>query len=71
MKTVSGKDFCRLLESRGWRLKRVRGSHHIYTKEGIAARISVPVHGNTDLKRGLQRHLMKIADIRHSELPGR
>lgn len=69
MKTVSGKDFCRLLESRGWRLKRIRGSHHIYTREGIAARISIPVHGNTDLKRGLQRHLMKIAEIRPSELP--
>ena len=69
MKTVSGKDFCRLLESRGWHSKRIRGSHHIYTKEGIAARISVPVHGNTDLKRGLQRRLMKIAEIGHSELP--
>jgi len=50
-------------------LKRIRGSHHIYTKEGIAARISVPVHGNTDLKRGLQRHLMKIAEIGPSDLP--
>ena len=69
MKTVSGKAFCRLIESRGWRLRRIRGSHHIYTKDGIASRISVPVHGNADLKRGLQRHLMKIADIDPSELP--
>ena len=68
MKTVSGKDFCGLLESRGWRLRRIRGSHHIYTKEGIAARISVPVHGNTDLKRGLQKHLMRIAEVSDSEL---
>ena len=68
MKTVSGKNFCGLLESRGWRLRRIRGSHHIYTKEGIAARISVPVHGNTDLKRGLQKHLMRIADVSDSEL---
>ncbi|MDE0073647.1 MAG: type II toxin-antitoxin system HicA family toxin [Gammaproteobacteria bacterium] len=42
MKTLSGKGFCRLLESRGWRLRRIRGSHHIYTKDGVAARISVP-----------------------------
>ena len=68
MKTVSGKNFCGLLESRGWRLRRIRGSHHIYTKEGIAARISVPVHGNTDLKRGLQKHLMRIAEVSDSEL---
>ncbi|MDE2663002.1 MAG: type II toxin-antitoxin system HicA family toxin [Gemmatimonadota bacterium] len=67
MKTLSGKDFCRLLEARGWQLRRVRGSHHIYTKEGVAARISVPVYGNHDLKRGLQKHLMKIAEIDESE----
>ncbi|WP_419939529.1 type II toxin-antitoxin system HicA family toxin [Candidatus Palauibacter sp.] len=66
MKTLSGKDFCRLIEAHGWQLRRVRGSHHIYSKEGVAARISVPVHGNADLKRGLQRHLMKIAEIDES-----
>ncbi|MYA65500.1 MAG: type II toxin-antitoxin system HicA family toxin [Gemmatimonadetes bacterium] len=68
MKTVSGKNFCRALEAHGWRLRRIRGSHHIYTKAGTAARISVPVHGNADLKRGLQRHLMRIAEISDSEL---
>ena len=68
MKAVSGKRLCRLLESRGWELKRINGSHHIYTKEGATARISVPVHGATVLKRGLQRHLMKIAGIGDSDL---
>lgn len=66
MRVFSGKQFCRLIESRGWRLKRVRGSHHIYVKEGVAARISVPVHAAA-LKRGLQKHLMKIAQIQDSE----
>ena len=68
MKAVSGKRFCRLLESRGWQLKRISGSHHIYAKSGVTARISVPVHGDTALKRGLQSHLMKIAGIAESEL---
>ena len=31
-------------------------------------RISVSVHGNQDLKRGLQRALMRIAEISESEL---
>ena len=57
-----------MLEARGWTLKRVHGSHHIYAKEGIGARITVPVHGNVDLKRGLQRHLMKVAGIDEQEL---
>ncbi|MDD9869809.1 MAG: type II toxin-antitoxin system HicA family toxin [Gammaproteobacteria bacterium] len=63
MKAVSGKRFCRILESEGWELKRVNGSHHIYAKAGSAARISVPVHGNTSLKAGLQKHLIKISGI--------
>lgn len=49
-------------------MSRIRGSHRIYTKEGVVARISIPVHGNVDLKRGLQRHLMRIANIDPSEL---
>jgi predicted RNA binding protein YcfA (HicA-like mRNA interferase family) len=56
------------LESNGWTLKRINGSHHIYTKSGNTVRISVPVHGNAPLKIGLQRHLMKIAGIDESEL---
>ena len=68
MKAVSGKRFCQLLEERGWRLMRIRGSHHIYAKTGTAIRISVPVHGNVPLKIGLQRQIMKLADIDESEL---
>jgi len=68
LKAVSGKRLCRLLESNGWTLKRINGSHHIYTKSGNTVRISVPVHGNAPLKIGLQRHLMKIARIDESEL---
>lgn len=68
MKAVSGKRFCRVLETRGWRLARIRGSHRIYMKAGSEIRISVPVHGNVALKRGLQRHLMKLAEIDESEL---
>lgn len=68
MKAVSGKRFCSILESNGWQLKRVSGSHHIYTKAGVAVRISVPVHANRVLKTGLQRHLMKLAGIAESDL---
>ncbi|RMF82121.1 MAG: type II toxin-antitoxin system HicA family toxin [Nitrospirae bacterium] len=68
MKCLTGAKFCKLLEARGWELKRIHGSHHIYAKAGEKARISVPVHGNTPLKIGLQRHLMKVAGIRESDL---
>lgn len=68
MKAVSGKKFCKLVESKGWELKRITGSHHIYAKTGGNGRISVPVHGNTPLKIGLQRHLMNVAGIEEDEL---
>ena len=57
-----------MLEAQGWKLMRTRGSHHIYAKLGSDIRISVPVHGNAPLKRGLQRHPMKLANIDESEL---
>ena len=68
MKTVSGKDFIKHLEKKGWELKRIKGSHHIYAKAGNPARIPIPVHGNTPLKIGLLRYLMKIADITENDL---
>ncbi len=68
MKQVSGKDFAKLLSRKGWELKRIHGSHHVYTKAGRKERISLPVHGKKALKIGLLKHLMKIANIGETEL---
>ena len=68
MKILSGKEFERLLKSRGWQLVRIHGSHHVYMKENNPARISLPIHGNKSLKIGLQKHLMKLAEIQESDL---
>lgn len=68
MKTISGKELCKILEKKGWELRNVKGSHFVYVKEGRKERISVPVHGNRDLKIGLLKTIMKIADITEDEL---
>ena len=68
MKQISGKEFASMLEENGWELKRIKGSHHVYTKPGNPARISIPIHGNKSLKMGLLKHLLKIAEIDESEL---
>ncbi|NTU42481.1 MAG: type II toxin-antitoxin system HicA family toxin [Nitrospirales bacterium] len=68
MKVISGKDLCRLLEAKGWELKNIHGSHHVYMKTGRKERISIPVHGNRDLKTGLLKAIMKIAEIGEDEL---
>lgn len=68
MKVVSDKYFCTVLEKHERTLDRVRGSHHIYTKVGSSVILTVPVHGNRDLKRGTQRKLMKDAGLTDAEL---
>ena len=34
MKRYSPKNIIKILEKEGWKEKRTRGSHHIFTKEG-------------------------------------
>jgi predicted RNA binding protein YcfA (HicA-like mRNA interferase family) len=65
---MSGREFARIVERRGWQLLRISGSHHIYGKAGSAVRLSIPVHGNRPLKTGLLRHLAKLAEIPEGEL---
>ena len=68
MRQWSGKDLARLVEGRGWSLLRIKGSHHIYGRSGIAVRIFIPIYGNTPLKTDLLRHLAKVAGISDDEL---
>ena len=68
MKSVSGRDFARMVERRGWTLLRINGSHHIYGKAASTVRLSIPIHGNQALKRGLLRHLAKLADISDEDI---
>ena len=68
MKQVLGKQFIKIIEKKGWQLKRINGSHYIFSKPGRTERISVPVHGNKPLKTGLLKTIMKIADVAESDL---
>ena len=68
MKPISGKEFAKLVEQRGWVLLRIQGSHHIYGKDGSQIRLSIPIHKNQALKLGLQRHLLKMADINEKDI---
>jgi predicted RNA binding protein YcfA (HicA-like mRNA interferase family) len=68
MRSISGKELCSILEQNGWRLKKIHGSHHVYMKLGRGERISIPVHGNKDLKTGLLRAILKITEISEDEI---
>lgn len=68
MKQVSGKALVRIALDHGWVLDRIKGSHHIMTKEGEDAILTIPVHANKPLKIGLLRALMKQAKITEQDL---
>jgi predicted RNA binding protein YcfA (HicA-like mRNA interferase family) len=68
MKSVSGREFARIVERHGWNLLRVSGSHHIYGKAGSIVRLSIPIHGNKPMKAGLLHHLMKTAELSDADL---
>ncbi|MFZ2449297.1 MAG: type II toxin-antitoxin system HicA family toxin [Methylovulum miyakonense] len=63
MKSISGKVFCRLLLLHGWQLQRIRGSHHIFTHPDKLEVLTVPVHGNQDLKIGTLNKLLKDSGL--------
>lgn len=68
MRQISGKEFARVLERKGWLVMRTQGSHHIYGKADSTVRISVPIHGSKPLKTGLAKHLSKMADLTDVDL---
>ena len=67
MKAVSGKQMCRILAKRGWVRLRTRGSHFTYGKTGFP-NVTVPVHGNQTLKKGMQVGIMKAAGLSEDDL---
>ncbi len=64
----SPKNLIRIMESRGWVLKRVKGSHHIYYNATTKDSISVPVHGNKDIGNGLFLKIIKKLEISIEDL---
>lgn len=59
---VSGKDVVRALTRAGFVTDRVVGSHHVMTLPADATRtVTVPVHGNRDLKPGTLRSIIRQA----------
>ena len=68
MKSISGKQLCKIVEREGWTLKKITGSHYIYEKPNEDKIISIPVHRNQDLKLGTLKSIMKIAQLSESDL---
>jgi len=51
----------RFLESQGFSIMRIRGSHHVMARQ--EARTSVPVHGGQTLKIGTLRGILRDIEL--------
>ena len=58
---MSGKELVKRMEKAGWKLSRITGSHHVMAKG--AKTVTVPVHANRDIPKGLLMRLLKEADL--------
>jgi len=63
LKSITGSEMCRLIEANGWSLRRISGSHHIYSKPGERKIIAIPVHGSKNLKSGLAVRVARDAGV--------
>jgi len=55
---MNGKQLKKCLEKYGWVLDRISGSHHIMIKKECRS-IPIPVHGSTELPKGLVMAILK------------
>ena len=62
MPPLTGKDMSKLLKKHGWIKERQKGSHQQFYKNGV--RITVPIHANRDLDKGLENQILKDAGLK-------
>lgn len=55
---LTSKQLIKLLEKNGWKLKRVRGSHHTFSKPGVSYNLTVP-HPTKDMATGTLQSILK------------
>jgi predicted RNA binding protein YcfA (HicA-like mRNA interferase family) len=64
----SPQHLIKLLETKGFVLKRINGSHHIFFHSGSRKTVVVPVHGKKDIPNGTFLSIIKQAGISKGEI---
>jgi predicted RNA binding protein YcfA (HicA-like mRNA interferase family) len=58
---ISGTDMIRFLQTQGFVVRRIRGSHHVVQRG--TQHSTVPVHGNQSLRIGTLRSILRDIDL--------
>ena len=56
---LSGKELLKQAKKRGWVLERVNGSHHHLCHSKSNHILTIPIHANKDLGKGMEQKLLK------------
>jgi predicted RNA binding protein YcfA (HicA-like mRNA interferase family) len=64
----SPQHLIKLLEVKGFILKRIIGSHHIFFHPELRKTVVVPVHGKKDIPNGTFLSIIKQAGISKEEI---
>lgn len=62
MKRMSSRELIKAVQAAGWRLNRVKGSHHIFTHPTLTGALSI-VHPEKDVPLGTLRATLKKAGL--------
>ncbi|OTG97676.1 type II toxin-antitoxin system HicA family toxin [Acinetobacter sp. ANC 4973] len=57
----------KVLQDKGWYLRRIVGSHYHFKHEIISGLVTVPYHGTEDLKLATLHNIMKMAQLSESD----
>ncbi|OJW55256.1 MAG: hypothetical protein BGO67_11520 [Alphaproteobacteria bacterium 41-28] len=61
---MNGKEVIKALEKRGWKVLRSQGSHYRLGKGSL--RVTVPIHGNKTLGKGLLAAIERQSGVKFS-----
>ncbi len=65
MKSVKPRQIIKVLEEKGFKFIRQKGSHRLYRKKDLS--VTVPYH-NKDLKPGTLQNILRQAGIKKEEI---
>ena len=56
---LTGREMAKLAEKYGWVENRQNGSHHHFKREDFDYIVTIPIHGNQYLGKGLESKILK------------
>ncbi|MCL2519908.1 MAG: type II toxin-antitoxin system HicA family toxin [Spirochaetaceae bacterium] len=64
---MTGKQMLKFLESKGFKLVRINGSHHVMQHSDGRGTV-VPIHGKDELGKGLKNSILKQAGLKQGDI---